>query len=190
LRRRFEGRQRQELLRLRHLRGEVPELAVDAGRLVHRALRPYTPAEIALALESRADFGVHEELISTTVELAERKASEEGISYDLMECVALEAEETLKEIDVDKLPDLRGLKRASKFAGVLVGLGLVLCLIPGLMMPAFYLRAFTPWLNWARPSRTQISVLTGNRTVAKRLHQTLMTITPGELAQALLLIQA
>jgi hypothetical protein len=139
--------------------------------LLRRALHKSTPAKIALSLESRAEFSVHEELISTAVELAERKRHE-GVSPDMMECVALEAEEILKEFDVETVVDRTGIRRAMKWAGGAIGVGLLLCLIPSLMMPGFYARALTPWLNWARPSRTQIEVPTGDRTLAQgeRLH--------------------
>ena len=150
-----------------------------AAWLLRRALRRATPTEIALALESRADYALHEEVISTTVELAERKRNE-GVSPYMMECVALEAEEILKDFDVDVLVDRRGVHRAMAWTGGAIGTALLLGLIPSLMLFGFYARAFTPWLNWARPSRTMIHVPTGDRTVAQGEQLHIEAVLRGE----------
>jgi len=68
--------------------------------------------------------------------------------------------------------DRSGVRRAMAWTSGGIAAGLVLCLIPSLMLPGFYARALTPWLNWPRPSLTKIEVPTGDRTVAQgeRLH--------------------
>jgi hypothetical protein len=160
-----------------------------AGFLIARALRRRTPAEIALALEDRVPGNALQERISSTVELANRSklpAQDElegGISTILISRVADEAAQLIEEIDIEELPDRAAAIRAGKFsAGALVAM-VLLCLIPGFHMAAFYGRALLPWQRLQRPSATKISVLPGDARVVEGATLDVETSLSGQLVK-------
>ena len=160
-----------------------------AGALIGRALRRRSPAEIALALEDRVPGHALQERISSTVELANRSKLpsqhelEGGISTILISRVADEAAQLIEEIDIEELPDRSRTIRAGKFgAGALIAM-VLLCLIPGLHMAAFYGRALLPWQRLQRPSATKISVLPGDARVVEGATLDVETSLTGQLVK-------
>ncbi|MFH0938146.1 MAG: DUF4175 family protein [Planctomycetota bacterium] len=140
-----------------------------AWRLIRKVFRSCAVAEVALALEQRAPKEQLQERISTTVELANRHRassdSNDGLSEVMIQRVAHEASARVQSLNVETLPDRTPARRACKFAGVVIGVMLCLCLAPDLSMPLAYVRAFLPWLNLPRPSNTAIEVLTNSTRV-------------------------
>ena len=144
----------------------VYAMVLIAGwRLLSSAIRPTDPEDIALTIEQRATHLPLEERISTTVELARTEGACDGLSGAMIRRVAREAAALIQGLDIESLVDRSGCYRAAKFCGAGAVVVLALCVVPTLHLPLAYCRAFFPWMNLARPSSTQINVVTGSTRV-------------------------
>jgi hypothetical protein len=133
--------------------------------LLRAALRRRNPTDVALALEAQAPHAALQERISTTVELASRSNSGEGLSAAMVERVADEAAQCIQVLNIDSLPNRNGMRRALRIGAALLALLVLLCIPSRLQMRTAYCRAFFPWANLQRPGSTAIDVLTGSTRV-------------------------
>ncbi|MCY3019778.1 MAG: PA14 domain-containing protein, partial [Planctomycetota bacterium] len=134
---------------------------------LYRAFRRRTAPEVARLLEGRGASAQLQERVSTTVELASHTPSGEGVSMQMIGRVADEAAQLIETLDVEQLPDRAGARRAGKTAAAAFGVIVLLCLVPGVHMASFYLRAFVPWGRLHRPSDTTLAVLPGDTRVVE-----------------------
>jgi len=157
-------------------------LAAIAGAvwLVRRVLRPRSPETIALEIESRAPKEIQER-ISTTVELAARRDSGARLSAAMVQQVANEAAECIQALNIDRLVDRSGMRRALRAAAAVGAIVLTLCIPAGLRMRSAYARAFLPWVNMQRLGSTGIEVLTGSTRVVEGEALEVQVRTTGEL---------
>jgi hypothetical protein len=140
---------------------------LTAAPLLWRALRRRSAAQIARALEECVPGRQLEERVSTTVELASRAEAGEGVSRALIERVADEAAQMVESLDVEQLPDRRGVRRAAKAGLGALAAAVVLSAIPGLHMASFFGRALFPWGRFQRPSNTTVIVQPGHARVVE-----------------------